>query len=154
MTALTETPAPVETYDERVARSMREHSVIRVTDDRWLGDGLIHTHPFQETESGTNATVGKFFEYGGWGLTESSIDLGGASSDTLYGDKPGVYASASDGGNILVGGTTSYDDLGDVEAQRLAAAPQRRTHADHYRRACRRFSPVTQSARASYPRPQ
>lgn len=55
------------------------------------GDGLIHTHPFQDTEGGTNATIGKFFDYGGWGLTESSIDLGGASSDTvnLHGQWPG-----------------------------------------------------------------
>jgi hypothetical protein len=38
------------------------------------GDGLIHTHPFVSSEAGGNATVGKFFQYGGWGLSESSID--------------------------------------------------------------------------------
>ena len=43
-------------------------------------DGLIHTHPFVVSERGTNATVGKFFEYGGWGLSSDSIDLGGANS--------------------------------------------------------------------------
>jgi hypothetical protein len=43
-------------------------------------DGLIHTHPFVEGEAGNNATVGKFFNYGGWGLSADSIDLGGANS--------------------------------------------------------------------------
>ena len=46
------------------------------------GDGFIHTHPFQPSEGGSNATVAKFFDYGGWTLTADSIDLGGASSDT------------------------------------------------------------------------
>jgi hypothetical protein len=40
-------------------------------------DGLIHTHPFVSSEQGTNATIGKFFSYGGWGLSSDSIDLGG-----------------------------------------------------------------------------
>jgi hypothetical protein len=40
-------------------------------------DGLIHTHPFVPAEQGTNATIGKFFQYGGWGLSSDSIDLGG-----------------------------------------------------------------------------
>jgi hypothetical protein len=44
------------------------------------GDGLIHTHPFQSSEAGTNATIGKFFSYGGWSISEDSIDLGGANS--------------------------------------------------------------------------
>jgi hypothetical protein len=44
------------------------------------GDGLIHTHPFVVSESGDNATIGKFFSYGGWGLSSDSIDLGGANS--------------------------------------------------------------------------
>jgi len=43
-------------------------------------DGLIHTHPFITSEEGKNATVGKFFQYGGWGLSADSIDLGGANS--------------------------------------------------------------------------
>jgi hypothetical protein len=54
------------------------------------GDGLIHTHPFQSSEAGTNATIGKFFEYGGWKISESSIDLGGSSSDpNLHTQWPG-----------------------------------------------------------------
>jgi hypothetical protein len=43
-------------------------------------DGLIHTHPFVVAEEGSNATVGKFFGYGGWGLSADSIDLGGSNS--------------------------------------------------------------------------
>ncbi len=42
-------------------------------------DGLIHTHPFVVTEEGNNATIGKFFDYGGWGLSATSIDLGGSN---------------------------------------------------------------------------
>ncbi len=35
------------------------------------------------SEEGKNATVGKFFGYGGWGLSSDSIDLGGSiGSDT------------------------------------------------------------------------
>jgi hypothetical protein len=43
-------------------------------------DGLIHTHPFVVSEEGNNATIGKFFDYGGWGLSSDSIDLGGANA--------------------------------------------------------------------------
>jgi hypothetical protein len=44
------------------------------------GDGLIHTHPFQPSEGGQHATIGKFMSYGGWSLSSDSIDLGGANS--------------------------------------------------------------------------
>ena len=40
------------------------------------GDGFIHTHPFTRSEGGDNATLGKFLGYGGWGASESEIDLG------------------------------------------------------------------------------
>ena len=43
-------------------------------------DGLIHTHPFVVGEEGNNATIGKFFSYGGWGLSSDSIDLGGENA--------------------------------------------------------------------------
>jgi hypothetical protein len=43
-------------------------------------DGLIHTHPYVVAEEGNNATIGKFFDYGGWGLSSDSVDLGGAIS--------------------------------------------------------------------------
>lgn len=39
------------------------------------GDGLIHIHPFASDETGKNATVGRFFDYGGWKLSGSDLDL-------------------------------------------------------------------------------
>jgi hypothetical protein len=38
------------------------------------GDGLIHTHPFSASEEGSNATLGKYEEYGGWSASSDSID--------------------------------------------------------------------------------
>ena len=43
-------------------------------------DGLIHTHPFVVGEEGNNATLGKFFDYGGWSVSSDSIDLGGSNA--------------------------------------------------------------------------
>ena len=39
------------------------------------GDGLMHLHPFSSDEAGTNATVGRFIDYGGWSLSDSSMTL-------------------------------------------------------------------------------
>jgi len=39
------------------------------------GDGLIHIHPFTEDESGENATVGRFMEYGGWEIDQDRLSL-------------------------------------------------------------------------------
>jgi hypothetical protein len=39
------------------------------------GDGLIHIHPFNSSEAGKNATVGRFLEYGGWSVSSDSFDL-------------------------------------------------------------------------------
>jgi hypothetical protein len=52
-------------------------------------DGLIHTHPFVVGEEGKNATVGKFFTYGGWGLSADSIDLGGKIATNTPNQWPG-----------------------------------------------------------------
>jgi hypothetical protein len=38
------------------------------------GDDLIHTHPFVVSEEGSNATLGKFADYGGWSVSSDSID--------------------------------------------------------------------------------
>ena len=38
------------------------------------GDGLIHTHPFVESEAGGNATLGKYADYGDWSVSSDSID--------------------------------------------------------------------------------
>jgi len=38
-------------------------------------DGLIHVHPFASDETGANATVGRFIDYGGWTLSADELDL-------------------------------------------------------------------------------
>ena len=40
------------------------------------GDGLMHIHPEADDEVGDDATVGKFFEEGGWEISEDHIGLG------------------------------------------------------------------------------
>jgi hypothetical protein len=37
------------------------------------GDGFIHIHPRFGSEAGENATLGKFLDYGGWSVSEDSI---------------------------------------------------------------------------------
>jgi hypothetical protein len=38
------------------------------------GDGLIHTHPFVQSEAGNNATLSKYADYAGWSVSSDSID--------------------------------------------------------------------------------
>jgi hypothetical protein len=38
------------------------------------GDNLIHTHPFVVSEEGNNARIKKYAEYGGWSVSEDSIN--------------------------------------------------------------------------------
>jgi hypothetical protein len=44
------------------------------------GDGLIHTHPYVASEEGTNATLGKYADYGDWNVSSDSIDAWAAPS--------------------------------------------------------------------------
>jgi hypothetical protein len=37
------------------------------------GDGYIHIHPYTRSEGGHHATVGLFFNYGGWSVSSDSI---------------------------------------------------------------------------------
>jgi hypothetical protein len=39
------------------------------------GDGLVHIHPFTEDEAGDEATLGRFFDYGGWQVAEDHLAL-------------------------------------------------------------------------------
>ncbi len=39
------------------------------------GDGLMHIHPFVSAESGNNATVETWMEYGGWSVSEDSFNV-------------------------------------------------------------------------------
>jgi hypothetical protein len=38
------------------------------------GDGLVHTHPFRQSEEGDNATLGKFADYADFSFSTDSID--------------------------------------------------------------------------------
>ena len=40
------------------------------------GDGFIHIHPFTRSEGGSNAILGRFLDYGGFSVSEDSINLG------------------------------------------------------------------------------
>src|SRR5438128_578162 len=44
------------------------------------GDGVIHIHPFNSAEEGKNATLGRFFTYGGWDLSSGSFSWGTGST--------------------------------------------------------------------------
>jgi hypothetical protein len=61
------------------------------------GDGLIHIHPFNSSESGDNATVGKFLEYGGWSASSSSLDLWPGPDGTAVKEKKGDTCKLADG---------------------------------------------------------
>jgi len=58
------------------------------------GDGLIHIHPETASEEGSGAAVGKFFQYGGWELTTSTLRLPGDrtfnNGDPCPDGQPGV----------------------------------------------------------------
>jgi hypothetical protein len=45
------------------------------------GDGLLHIHPESASEEGAGAAVGKFFQYGGWELSQSTLIL---PADTTF----------------------------------------------------------------------
>ena len=45
------------------------------------GDGLIHTHPFVQSEAGNNATLGKYAD-GDWSVSSDSIGVDGPASAT------------------------------------------------------------------------
>ena len=56
------------------------------------GDGLIHIHPFNSSEEGSGAALGKFFEYGGYTLTSDSLVIPGVAlrnGDVCQDGKPG-----------------------------------------------------------------
>jgi hypothetical protein len=50
------------------------------------GDGLMHIHPFTDDETGAGATVGLFFEEGGWSLSEDGIDLTNDNPERQWSD--------------------------------------------------------------------
>jgi hypothetical protein len=50
-------------------------------------DGIIHIHPFSESEEGQGARLVKWFEYGGGVLTEEEVRLPGQSETHRNGDE-------------------------------------------------------------------
>jgi len=61
------------------------------------GDGLIHIHPFNSSESGKNATVGRFMDYGGYSVSSSSYDLWPGPDGTKLQEKNGDQCTMPDG---------------------------------------------------------
>ena len=63
------------------------------------GDGLIHMEPSGTTDEGKNATVGKYFKYGGWKLSETSISFVNVNekNGNKCNGKPGVLRWAVNG---------------------------------------------------------
>lgn len=60
-------------------------------------DGLIHIHPFNSSEAGTNATVGRFLDYGGWKADAGSLSLWPDAKGKDIKDKNGDTCTLPDG---------------------------------------------------------
>ncbi len=61
------------------------------------GDGLIHIPPFNSSESGSNATVGRFFDYGGWSAGSDSLNLWPGADGKRVQVKNGDECTQADG---------------------------------------------------------
>jgi hypothetical protein len=106
------------------------------------GDGLIHIHPFAEDEATDNATVGRYFEYGGYEVDEDHLALWDDLNVTSGGTCPdgrtatvrwSVNGEEQDGNPadykpddqdvIVIGFLPEGDPLGEPRAEVLAALP-------------------------------
>jgi hypothetical protein len=102
------------------------------------GDGFIHIHPFVNSETGNNATLGKFLSYGGWSASEDSISVWtgptGDKSKTTWenGDKcPSGSEGAGKPGRVVfevncktVEGNPSDHKLADQEVVAIGFVPK------------------------------
>src|SRR4051794_16530602 len=83
---------PTFTPDKAPARA-KEPSVYAGMHSHQLSDGqpdsIIHMEPQATEESGRNATVGKWMEYGGWKLNESSMSLWSGTNGKAITEKNG-----------------------------------------------------------------
>jgi hypothetical protein len=61
------------------------------------GDGLVHIHPFNSSESGKNATLGRFLNYGGWSASSDSLDLWAGTDGKPVKEKNGDACTMPDG---------------------------------------------------------
>lgn len=115
------------------------------------GDGLMHIHPYSGDESGDNATVGNFMEFGGWKVDSDEFKVGfpGPETKRKNGDKCGEGKDALDGelrwtvngeeqksnpasyrpqdqdviGIYFVGADVKLEDLGEVPSKANLANP-------------------------------
>jgi peptidylprolyl isomerase len=63
------------------------------------GDGIMHMEPATQDDAGANATVGRYFDYGGWKVDDGSYTFLGSSraSGDKCGDAPGTFAWSVNG---------------------------------------------------------
>ena len=61
------------------------------------GDGLVHIHPFNSSESGGSATLGRFLDYGGWSASSDSFDLWPGSDGQPQQEKNGDECTTPEG---------------------------------------------------------
>jgi hypothetical protein len=79
--AITPSGAPGQTGDPREYAGLHSHA-----------DGVIHMEPDSAADAGANATLGRYFELGGWSMSESGFDFLGVarSSGDRCDGKPGM----------------------------------------------------------------
>lgn len=87
------------------------------------GDGIIHIHPFTESEEGSGASLTKFFEYGGGVLTEDEIRIPGYS-ETLRNGDPVPGESESGEVHIAARAAAESERLEDVGNGWYLVAPE------------------------------
>lgn len=88
------------------------------------GDGLIHIQPAAADESGENATLGLFMEFGGWEVTADSFSVWGDVAKTAGDECDGEEAEVRwsvDGDEQS--GDPSVHRLGDLEVIAIALLP-------------------------------
>jgi hypothetical protein len=61
------------------------------------GDGLVHIHPFNSSESGGQATLGRFLDYGGWSASSDSLSLWEGTGGQAIEEQNGEECTLADG---------------------------------------------------------
>ena len=73
-------------------------------------DGIIHLEPAVDSEAGRHATVGKYFEYGGWKISPTAYDFDGThvKNGDKCGNQPGTVQWETARFNGDVNGKQTY----------------------------------------------
>jgi hypothetical protein len=74
--AATPTGSPARAGDTNIYAGLHSHA-----------DGIIHMEPLVDAEAGRGATIGKYFEYGGWNVSSTGYNFVGTKAQN--GDKCG-----------------------------------------------------------------